>query len=173
MSSNAPRIERLGPAAAVAYRDLMLRAYAESPDAFTATVEERAEKPMSFWLQRLDDAPVADEFSLGAWQGERLVGAVTLERQTRPKSRHKALLLGMYVEPESRGAGLGRQLVDALLREARAREGLKLITLTVTEGNEAAEALYRAAGFTRFGVEPLAIQDQGRFFNKVHMALVL
>ena len=82
------RIERLGPAAAAAYRELMLHAYAESPEAFTATVEERAALPMDWWLQRLDDRPHADEFSLGAWQGERLVGAVTLERQTRPKHRH-------------------------------------------------------------------------------------
>lgn len=167
------RIARLTPDAAEAYRALMLRAYAESPEAFTATVEERAAKPMAFWLQRLDDRPDADEFSLGAWQGERLVGAVTLERQVRPKHRHKALLLGMVVEPALRGTGLGRQLVDALLREARARDGLKLITLTLTEGNAPAEALYRAVGFERFGVEPLAICDQGRYLNKVHMALVL
>jgi RimJ/RimL family protein N-acetyltransferase len=167
------KIERLGPEAAPAYRAFMLRAYFESPTAFTATVEERAAKPMDFWLQRLDPAPEANEWSLGAWQGEALTGAVTLERQTRPKSAHKALLLGMVVAPEARGQGLGQRLVEALLREARARDGLKLITLTLTEGNAAAEQLYTRCGFQRFGVEPLAIQDQGRFFNKVHMALVL
>lgn len=167
------RIERLGPADAPAYRELMLRAYAESPEAFTATVEERAALPMDWWLQRLDDRPHADEFSLGARQGERLVGAVTLERQTRPKHRHKALLLGMYVAPEARRAGLGRQLVDALMHRARASDGLKLVTLTLTEGNAPAEALYSAFGFARFGVEPLAIHQEGRYLSKVHMALVL
>jgi RimJ/RimL family protein N-acetyltransferase len=166
-------IERLGPEAAPAYRAFMLRAYAESPTAFTATVEERAAKPMAFWLERLDPAPEANEWSLGVWQGEALIGAVTLERQTRPKSAHKALLIGMYVAPEARGQGLGRRLVEAILQNARARDGLKLITLTVTEGNDAAEQLYARCGFQRFGVEPLALQDQGQFFNKVHMALVL
>lgn len=167
------RIERLGADAVEPYRALMLQAYAESPDAFTATVEERAGKPLSFWLQRLGEGAEADECSFGAWCDGRLVGAVSLERQTRPKTRHKALLLGMYVEPGQRGQGLGRQLVAALLAEARRRAGLRQIALTVTEGNVAAEALFQACGFARFGVEPLAIRDGDRFLNKIHMVCLL
>ena len=92
---------------------------------------------------------------------------------TRPKTRHKALLLGMYVEPELRGQGLGRQLVEALLAEARRRDGLRQIALTVTEGNAAAEALYQRSGFSRFGLEPLAVLERGRFLNKIHMVCLL
>ncbi|WP_326543627.1 GNAT family N-acetyltransferase [Pseudorhodoferax sp.] len=167
------RIERLTADAAEPYRSLMLQAYASAPEAFTATVQERAALPLHFWLQRLGEGPDADECSWGAWCDGRLVGAVALERMTRPKTRHKALLLGMYVEPELRGQGLGRQLVEALLAEARRRDGLRQIALTVTEGNAAAEALYQRCGFSRFGLEPLAVLERGRFLNKIHMVCLL
>jgi ribosomal protein S18 acetylase RimI-like enzyme len=44
-----------------------------------------------------------------------------------------------------------------------------VVTLTVTEGNEHAIALYESLGFKRFGVEPLAIAVQDGFKAKVHM----
>ena len=143
------RIERLTADAAEPYRSLMLQAYASAPEAFTATVQERAALPLHFWLQRLGEGVDADECSWGAW------------------------LLGMYVEPELRGQGLGRQLVEALLAEARRRDGLRQIALTVTEGNAAAEALYQCCGFSRFGLEPLAVLERGRFLNKIHMVCLL
>jgi RimJ/RimL family protein N-acetyltransferase len=54
--------------------------------------------------------------------------------------------------------GLGRQLVDLALSQARQRPGVEVVTLTVTEGNDPAIALYEAAGFRNFGIEPMAIR---------------
>lgn len=52
----------------------------------------------------------------------------------------------MYVSPAVRGLGLGRRLVEAL--EAEARElGLRRLVLETGTRQEAALALYRAAGF--------------------------
>lgn len=167
------RIERLGPSAVTAYRAMMLQAYFESPDAFVATVAERESQPEAFWLKRLDQRAAAQECSFGAFEGDELLGAVTLAFEARPKTVHKASLVGMYVQPPARQQGLGRRLVQAVLQEARSREQARVVVLTVTDGNASAEALYARCGFRRFGVEPLAMQWQGRFFNKVHMACVL
>jgi RimJ/RimL family protein N-acetyltransferase len=167
------RIERLGSSALAAYRALMLQAYAESPDAFVATVAERESQPESFWLKRLDDRAGAQECSFGAFDGDELMGSATLAFEARPKTAHKASLVGMYVQPAVRQQGLGRRLVQAVLQEARSRPEARVVKLTVTDGNASAEALYARCGFRRFGIEPLAMQWQGRFFNKVHMACVL
>ncbi len=167
------RIERLGPSAVAAYRAMMLQAYAESPDAFLATVAERESQPEAFWLKRLDEGASAPECSFGAFEGDELLGSATLAFETRPKTAHKASLVGMYVQPTARQQGLGRQLVQAVLQAARSRPHARVVVLTVTDGNASAEALYARSGFRRFGVEPLAMQWQGRFFNKVHMACVL
>jgi len=146
----------------------MLAAYELAADAFTSTAEERAAEPESFWIKRIAD-PSGLSASLGAFDGEELVGTVTVEFSAKPKTRHKAHLIGMYVTPSARGSGIGRALVDAAINIARARNGVSLMQLTVTEGNDSAVNLYQVAGFEAFGVEPMAILTPGGFKSKVHM----
>ena len=96
-----------------------------------------------------------------------------VEFSAKPKTRHKALIVGMFVHASARRSGAGRALLQAALDAARARPGLRVVTLTVTEGNAAALALYQAVGFCAFGVEPMAIATPDGFKGKVHMVLQL
>lgn len=147
----------------------MLEAYERHPDAFTSTVAERAALPLSWWEARLSEKLHAPEIVLGARQDSRIVGAAGLSFETRAKTRHKASLFGMYVPAEFRGRGVGRALVVAALEHARARPGVRLVQLTVTQGNAAAQTLYERCGFVAFGVEPLAVAVGSGFVAKVHM----
>lgn len=147
----------------------MLIAYEQHPDAFTSSASERAALPQSWWVARLDPSPTAGQVVLGAFDGNRLVGAAGLEFESREKARHKASLFGMYVAAQARQGGFGRQLVEAALAQAAAREGVKLVQLTVTEGNRAAQSLYERCGFEVFGVEPFAVALGTHFVSKVHM----
>jgi ribosomal protein S18 acetylase RimI-like enzyme len=52
----------------------------------------------------------------------------------------------VFVEPEQRRAGVGRELMAASLERARER-GCARVQLDVNERNEAALALYRSLGF--------------------------
>lgn len=160
-------IRPLTTADAQLYRALMLQAYGH-PDAFTSTPDERANWPDSFWLQRLAH-PQGLSVAIGAWLDDQLVGAVTLEFNDRTRIRHKAHLVGMYVQPDAQGQGAGKRLLAAALACAQARPHIRLVNLTVTEGNTAALALYARAGFQAFGTEPLAIHTPQGFRNKVHM----
>lgn len=65
----------------------------------------------------------------------------------------EAELLLVAVEPGARGRGLGRRLVDDAAAAAKAR-GASRIFLEVRDGNDAAIALYHAAGFTIVGRRP-------------------
>lgn len=156
---------------ATAYRQLMLDAYAESPDAFTSTAAERAGEPLSYWVVRIgSDSALA----LGAFKDGELIGSVALEREKKPKTRHKALLIGMAAVPAQRRLGVGRALLAALLDQARQLPGLLRINLTVTEGNEPAIRLYEGFGFVRWGREPQAIRTaDGRLLGKLHLGLDL
>jgi RimJ/RimL family protein N-acetyltransferase len=166
------RVVRLQPSDAPQYRGLMLQAYELAADAFTSTAAERAAEPVSFWVKRIADSTGLSA-AFGAFEGEELIGTVALEFSAKPKTKHKALLIGMYVAPVARGKGVGRALLEAIVKHARAKEGLHLLTLTVTEGNESAVNLYRSVGFQTFGVEPMAILTQSGFTAKVHMWLPL
>lgn len=160
---------RLTPADATAYRALMLQAYALHPDAFTSSVAEREALPLSWWEARLAGGADAKEVVYGAFHEGSLAGVVGLTFDNREKARHKAHLFGMYVPQQYRRLGLGRQLVDMALAVARARAGVQVVQLTVTEGNASAQGLYAACGFQVFGVEPYAVAVGQGFVSKVHM----
>jgi len=68
-----------------------------------------------------------------------------------------ASLTSLWVDPSTRGQGVGDQLVNAVLKWAKA-EGFSQVLLWVTEGNSKAASLYERNGFTRTGdviAEPL------------------
>ena len=134
-------VERLSPSHAADYRALMLEAYTAHPDAFTSSPAERAALPLAWWETRLSAGPAPKELVLGAFDAGELVGVVGLSFEQREKVRHKAVLFGTYVHPRFREQGGGRQLVLAALEYARTRPGLKVVQLTVTEGNGPAEAV--------------------------------
>jgi RimJ/RimL family protein N-acetyltransferase len=162
-------IRRLLPLDATAYRALMLEAYAAHPDAFTSTVGERASLPLPWWQARLADEAAAPNVVLGTFEEGRLAGVAGIEFESRTKTRHKTTLFGMYVPVASRGKGIGADLVHAALAAARERPEVRLMQLTVSQGNRAAERLYEKCGFSAFGIEPFAIAVEGGYVAKVHM----
>jgi GNAT superfamily N-acetyltransferase len=103
-------LRRLGAEDAAAYREIRLEALADSPHAFSSTLESEQDQPLDRFAARL-----ADDFVLGAFVGARLVGVAGFYIQPRPKHRHKGMLWGMYVRPSYRAAGIGRKLVEAII----------------------------------------------------------
>jgi RimJ/RimL family protein N-acetyltransferase len=165
-------VSPLTPADASVYRDLMLEAYEQAPDAFTTTAAERRSEPESWWVKRIG-SPDGLTTSFGAWEGNNLLGTVALEYSAKPKTRHSALVLGMYVQPTKRGKGIGLSLMTAAIASALSRPGLIALTLTLTEGNEPAQRLYTSVGFSVWGVQPNAIRTGSGLKGKVHMSLAL
>jgi DNA-binding MarR family transcriptional regulator/GNAT superfamily N-acetyltransferase len=88
------------------------------------------------------------------WVAER-DGAVVGSVFVMPSDRqpHSAQLRMLYVEPEARGLGIGRMLVDQVVRFAREHqyERVRLWTQSVLV---AARHLYTAAGFKLLDAEP-------------------
>ena len=162
-------IARLTPSHAAAYRALMLEAYAPHPDAFTSTVAERSDLPLSWWAARVSAATTARELVFGAFFGGELAGVAGVSFEAREKTQHKATLFGMYVPGKHCQHGFGRQLVGAVLDHARRSPGTTLVQLTVTEGNAAAQLLYLSCGFVPFGTEPFAVRVGAGYVSKVHM----
>jgi ribosomal protein S18 acetylase RimI-like enzyme len=160
-------VRMMGPADALLYRSLRLRALREHPDAFTSSYEQDREQPVEASAQRLAAHPF-----WGAYQHGELYGFVGLQRELRARNRHKACVMGLYVAPELAGRGVARALLAALIAHARLN-GLESLVLTVTDGNQRAQRLYEAAGFRSFGVEPDAIRIGGRAYAKNHMQMNL
>lgn len=152
-----------------AYRALRLAALADSPQSFSASVEDE---------MRLSDAdmasravPEAPGMVIGAFAGGDLVGIASYVGSDRVKTRHKGMMVGVYIAPEWRGAGLGRQLVETIVAHAR---GLGVILhCTVTTNAKAARRLYAALGFQPYGIERDALLVDGVFLDEELLALDL
>ena len=155
-----------------AYKALRDHALAHHEDAFTSDAATEAQRAAHSYAARLG-ADADGTFTLGAFRGDRLVGAVTCERDARTKVRHIGHITGMMVYTDEQGRGVGRALIHALIERAGADAELHQLTLNVTAGNAVAERLYERAGFVRYGTLPRAIHVGGRFLDKHHMLLAL
>ena len=151
---------------------LRLRALREHPEAFGASLEEEQLLPIEQVAQQLNDAS-GNNLTFGAWSKSELVGMMNLFRFSRRKTRHKAILGGMYVVPEVRGAQIGTALLAYTLERARTMDGLEDVTLAVTVGNASARKLYMSAGFVPYGVEPRYIKVGNEYFDIEWMILRL
>lgn len=163
-------IRPLVPTDAPAFQALRLRGLREAPTAFASSYEDECDTPDSAVAERM--AGNQDGFLLGAYDGASLVGVVGMQRERHSKLAHKMLLWGMYVAPEARGRGVGRQLVEEALRQAFALPGIRQVNLGVHSENAPALALYVAAGFTSFGVERGGMLVDGVLQDEVHMVCV-
>jgi RimJ/RimL family protein N-acetyltransferase len=155
-----------------AYKALRDHALAHHEDAYTSDAVAEALRTAQSYAARLGgdgDGP----FTLGAFRGDRLVGAVTCDRDARTKVRHIGHVTGMMVHVDEQGRGIGRALLDALIERAAADAELHQLTLNVTAGNAVAERLYERSGFVRYGTLPRAIRVGGVFHDKHHMLLSL
>ena len=112
-------------------------------------------------------------FLLGAWNDARIVGAIGCERELRRKVQHIGHVIGMMVRPEVRGRGIGRDLLDACIAEARRTAGLEILTLTVTASNAPAIRLYESTGFAVYGNLRHALKIGSLYHDKLHMAFAL
>ena len=167
-------IRTLTEADAQVYRDIRLRMLKEEPAAFTASYEEFSQQPLSRLIERLrneNDQP--DNFSLGAFEGEQLLGTVGLWRETGIKTRHKASIWGMYVASEARGRGLGRALLQAAISRAKAVPDLEQVQLGVVATQTAARQLYASLGFVVFGEEKRAVKIGDRYLDEEWMVFHL
>ncbi|MFD7444523.1 GNAT family N-acetyltransferase [Streptomyces sp. NPDC059909] len=142
-------------------RELRLAALQDplSSIAFLETYESALEQPDSFWQQRTstgaagrDVIQFVAEAPDGRWDGtvtvlvervgaEPRVGKAAIVEQTH--------VVGVFVRPEARGAGLADELFRAALEWSWALDApaVERVRLIVHSENRRAEAFYRRIGF--------------------------
>lgn len=91
-------VRRLSPADAAAYQAIRLAGLREAPSAFAASYEEESSLPLSTYQERL--AALPDRGSFGAFDGQNLVGIVTLGRESKSRLLHKAHIWGCMCVPK-------------------------------------------------------------------------
>ncbi|MGM7722919.1 hypothetical protein [Metabacillus sp. Hm71] len=89
-------IRLLNPLDAKNYLNLRLEALQSSPEAFSSSYEEEKDHPVEKYEIRFR---AQDSFTFGAFENEKLFGAVTLVKEKKLKLKHRANIFAMYVSP--------------------------------------------------------------------------
>jgi len=164
-------IRRLLPSDVAAYRRIRLRGLRESPEASGSSYGEEMKRPVKSFASRLEHTRA--KWTYGAFEGQRLVGILSLIRDEREKERHKAAIVGMYVDSRVRRRGIGRCLLKRAIETARQLRGLRRVRLAVVESNRSALSLYASAGFKVYGREEEALLVSGKFYSELFLVRTL
>ncbi|MER8441152.1 GNAT family N-acetyltransferase [Mesorhizobium sp. M1312] len=105
-----------------------------------------------FWRKSFIAAARGERAVLGAWDGEALVGTVTLLLDCPPNQPHRAEIAKLMTRVDHRGKGVATRLMRAVESLAVEKGRTLLVLDTATE--EGASSLYERLGFTLAGEIP-------------------
>ena len=147
--ADVPSIRTLATGDWRLYRDLRLRALADSPDAFGSTLAAEAGRPDAEWARRLaSSADPRVSLPLVAELDGELIGLAW--GRIDASAPDVAALYQMWVAPTHRGRGVGQKLLEAVFAWGSAQNAASL-ELGVTRGDSPARRLYERAGFKPLG----------------------
>ncbi len=163
-------IRKLHANDAFLYQRIRLKALKENPEYYSSSYEEESVRKQHEIESRLSHEYM---MTYGAFYEGKLVGIVTLSKETRHKTKHIADIFGMYVDSQFRHQGFGKALMSYVIEQAKSFPEIKKIRLSVTVTNHIAIQLYESFGFDQYGLEKHAILYQNIFYHSVEMELFL
>ena len=160
-------VRKLTVADLAAYRALHRFGMVEAPMGFVDVPGTDAARP-----DAEVEAMLARGDGWGAFEGERLIGKLTIDALPYPSLAHTFWVHAVYVHPDARGSGASSALIRAAVAGARDR-GASRIALWVNSANKHARALYERLGFVQTGRIPGGISVEGERVDDVLMVLAL
>lgn len=92
------------------------------------------------------------------------------EVNMRDKTEQHVGILGISVAKDFRGEGIGKLLMELILKEAEKEiRELKIVTLEVYSTNDIAKKMYEKFGFVEYGKLPKGITRGGKFEDAILM----
>jgi ribosomal protein S18 acetylase RimI-like enzyme len=139
---------------------MTVRPFADADLESIALVHSRSRQAAYAGMVPVDAlAEVTPEAQVEVWRERLLLGATLFVGEREGQVLGFAALLetdegtelnAIHLLPEALGTGLGAELMEAIVEEARAR-GRRTLHLFVLEGNERAQAFYRRTGWRPAG----------------------
>lgn len=147
--TNTPTIRTIAPDEWNTYKQLRLRALADSPSAFGSTLAEEQERSDADWYSRLvNGANSRWNLPLIAEIDGEPIGLAW--GRIDEANLDVANLYQMWVAPSNRGIGIGKMLLEAVITWAKQLR-VSFLDLGVTYRDSSAVRLYKRLGFKPVG----------------------
>ena len=171
-SLNTPRgmieIREANPADAVQFRELRVGALQDNPIEFGADYQKNLNHPQKYWEDMLTMQTDESTIFLAQHEGE-LIGMTGIARGSSPKTRHSAVIWGVYVRPEWRSLHIAEELIRSCFTWAKTRK-IVIAKLSVATINQPAIRCYERCGFEPYGTEPHAGFYEGKYYDAYLMS---
>jgi RimJ/RimL family protein N-acetyltransferase len=130
------------------------------------------------WFPMFDAREIED--SVRIWIGySRIESGITAELNGEPvgmanlyiqpyKKLAHTCLFSIIVKEDMRGKGVGKALLEYLMKYAKEKFKIEILHLEVYEGNPA-KRLYERVGFKEFGCQTRFIKEDGKYIGKIFM----
>jgi RimJ/RimL family protein N-acetyltransferase len=153
-----------------AYRRVRLECLKAHPENFGSTFEEESVGD-SLFLDKLLAKKTTNEFLMGAFYEEELIGICGFRQEGRQKTDHRGEIVQMYVRSSLSGKGIGAQLLVNALRKAFHNPAIDQVTLGVVAVNGGAVTLYKNLGFVQYGRLENSFKQNGSGWPQLLMVL--
>lgn len=130
--------------------------------------QETLESETKYLKSRLEAIGNKKAVHLLAFSNNKLVAATDIHMMD--KTEKHVGIFGISVIKDFRGKGLGKLLMELILKEAKSKiSDIKIVTLGVYSTNDIAKSLYKKLGFIEYGMLPNGITRGGKFEDAVLM----
>ncbi len=133
-------------------KSLILQMLTDSPYAYGETLKDALERTEMAWSQHIEDMSILTHHAAFiAFNQDDACGFVTGDA-TSPQAPPGTIIVGhLWVAPQQRGTGLGRELM-ATITEWAHEQHAQFLGLGVTEMNTNAMKFYEHLGYTDTGI---------------------
>lgn len=139
------RIVKLKPKEWKKYKNIRLEALKLEPKAFSLTYKECFMHPDQRWKEELSSN---NEIYLFAESDGKIIGMAKVTFKEEGAAENTAVIHGTYINNFYRGRGVGKRLIDELLKEIEKNKDIKKIKLWVKEAQIPARRIYESMGFS-------------------------
>lgn len=155
------------------YKALRLLAIKNAPTAFATSYEEAIVESDENWQTYLKEGNEGKKsYLLFAEIGDKLVGMVGAIKNTNKKQLHTASIIAVFVDPDYRGRGLGKLLIQSILKNLKEDLPIIKVDLDVNTQNKDAIRLYESCGFKVVGTYHKDLFYEGVFYDLHEMELI-
>ena len=136
-------------------KSLTLEALLDSPQAFSSSYQKNLEYSDEKWKSYstpIKSGSIANTVVVFYKTGQPIGKAILIIRDS-----HKAEIAGMYINPQHRGRGLGRKLIEEAIESIPRDQDITLLEMSVNTLQIPAYKLYSSMGFSKVQTEKFVL----------------